>query len=477
MKNQVLKINKSQIQEEFNNLLNYISEKDYNAYLVGGAVRDLVLGDTPNDFDFVVDKNIDQFTKSIATYLKCKRIKFSNHGLSTYRLVNMDAKIFIDVTEFESQDDGLINDLSKRDFTINSMAIKITKDKDFLNTIIDPFNGISDLKNKILRYTDRNKVLDDPLRLLRLVRLSSKLDLQIDPKTLNYFKKQSYLINEVSKERVRDELIEIFTLKKTYESVLLLKDTNLLTFVFPFIAGTLGVEQLGFHDKDVFNHQVAALYYVEKLIDDEVFGKLDKNSYSHDKNIIPYIKLATFFHDIGKPITKKIVDDKITFISHEELGSRMASEYLTGMKFSLKSKNYINNLIRNHLRLGHLISLATEPSDKSLRKLERDCGEFLLELVYLDFADFLSTSVYNSENYIDHFNKLSKIYFRIKNISTDLEQKYANVIDGHQIMEIFGLNEGPEVGRVLNAIENELINSGNMTKAKALKLAENLLKK
>ena len=175
--------------------------------------------------------------------------------------------------------------------------------------------------------------------------------------------------------------------------------------------------------------------------------------------------------------TKKIVDNKITFISHEELGSRMASEYLTGMKFSLKSKNYINNLIRNHLRLGHLISLATEPSDKSLRKLERDCGEFLLELVYLDFADFLSTSVYNSENYIDHFNKLSKIYFRIKNISTDLEQKYANVIDGHQIMEIFGLNEGPEVGRVLNAIENELINSGNMTKAKALKLAENLLKK
>ena len=477
MKNQVLKINKSQIQEEFNNLLNYISEKDYNAYLVGGAVRDLVLGDTPNDFDFVVDKNIDQFTKSIAKYLKCKRIKFSNHGLSTYRLVNMEKNIFIDVTEFENQNDGLINDLSKRDFTINSMAIKITKDMDFLNTIIDPFNGISDLKNKILRYTDRNKVLDDPLRLLRLIRLSSKLNLQIDPNTLNYFKKQSHLINEVSKERVRDELIEIFTLKKTYESVLLLKETNLLTIIFPFIVDTFGVEQLGFHDKDVFNHQLATLYYIEKLIDDEVFGKLNKNSYSHDKNIIPYIKLAAFFHDIGKPKTKKNTDDKISFISHEEVGSNIASEYLTRLKFSLKSTNYINKLIKNHLRLGHLISLSTEPSDKSLRKLQRDCGEFLLELVYLDFADFLSTSIYNSENYIDHFNKLSKIHVRIKNISDDLVQKYTNVIDGHQIMEIFGLNEGPEVGRVLNAIEKELINSGIMTKAKALKLVENLLKK
>ena len=148
---------------------------------------------------------------------------------------------------------------------------------------------------------------------------------------------------------------------------------------------------------------------------------------------------------------------------------------MTRLKFSLKSKNYVQMLVKNHLRLGHLISLDKEPSDKALRKLNRDCGDLILEMVFLDFADFLSTSQYNFDNYLDHYNKLSKIYFRLQNISVEFTEKYTNIIDGHQIMEIFGLNEGPEVGRVLTAIQQEFINSGKITKTKALKLAKNLL--
>ena len=283
------------------------------------------------------------------------------------------------------------------------------------------------------------------------------------------------MIREVSTERIRDELIEIFSLSNSYQSILLLAKINLLEYIFPEITSTRNVEQLGLHDKDVYEHQISALYFVEKLLDDQIFGEIDKNTFAHDKSKFSYIKLATFFHDIGKPSTKQVTEGKITFISHEDSGARIIYDIMTRLKFSLKSKKYVQKLVKHHLRLGHLISLSEEPSDKSLRKLNRDCGDLILELIFLDFADFLSTSQYNFDNYLEHYNNLSKIYFRLQNISAEFTEKYTNIIDGHQIMEIFGLNEGPEVGRVLTAIQQEFINSGKITKSKAIKLAKNLL--
>jgi len=468
-------IDKNLIEDEFKHILYSISESKYVAYLVGGAVRDLIAGNTPNDFDFVVEKNINEFTKFVSSLIKGKIVKFDNHGMNTFRVINMQKNMFIDITEFQNNTNGLIYDLSKRDFTINSMAIKIEKSSDYLQNIIDPFDGINDLNNKVLRYTTRDTVLDDPLRLIRLVRLSAKLKFNVERNTLDYFKSNAFMINQVSTERIRDELIEIFSLNNSSQSILLLAEIGLLEHIFPEIKATRNVEQLGFHDKDVYEHQIAALYFVEKLLDDQIFGEIDKETFAHDKSKFSYIKFATFFHDIGKPSTKQITKGKITFISHEDSGAQIIYDIMTRLKFSLKSKNYVQMLVKNHLRLGHLISLDKEPSDKSLRKLNRDCGDLILEMVFLDFADFLSTSQYNFDNYLDHYNKLSKIYFRLQNISVEFTEKYTNIIDGHQIMEIFGLNEGPEVGRVLTAIQQEFINSGKITKTKALKLAKNLL--
>ena len=348
---------------------------------------------------------------------------------------------------------------------------------DYISNIIDPFDGVVDIEKKIIRYTNKDTVLDDPLRMIRLVRLCSKLGFSVEHGTLNYFKDNAVLLNNVSKERIRDEIIEIFSLKNSYKSIFMLDELKLLNVIFPEVGQTINVEQLGLHDKDVYDHLIASLYFVEKLIDDELFEKINADIFAHDKSIIPYIKLATFLHDIGKPGTKEFKNEKITFISHDELGSTIAFDILTRLKFSLKTIGYIKNLIKHHLRLGHLISLDMEPSDKSLRKLNRDCGEIILELTYLDFADYLATSKFNFDNYIDHYNKLGKIYFRILNISTEFTKKTLNIINGHQIMEIFGLNEGPEVGRVLHAIEQEVINNGEITKENAIKLAKTILNK
>ena len=234
-------IDKNLIEDEFKHILYSISESKYVAYLVGGAVRDLIAGNTPNDFDFVVEKNINEFTKFVSSLIKGKIVKFDNHGMNTFRVINMQKNMFIDITEFQNNTNGLIYDLSKRDFTINSMAIKIEKSSDYLQNIIDPFDGINDLKNKVLRYTTRDTVLDDPLRLIRLVRLSAKLKFNAERNTLDYFKSNAFMINQVSTERIRDELIEIFSLNNSYQSILLLAEIGLLEHIFPEIKATRNV--------------------------------------------------------------------------------------------------------------------------------------------------------------------------------------------------------------------------------------------
>jgi poly(A) polymerase len=472
-----ININTDLLGNELKSIFESIAKSKFTAYLVGGTVRDLILEKVPKDIDLVVEKNLDEFSEFLASLFQGKVIKFNNHGMQTFRIINPYKKMTIDVTEFENTNNGLFLDLRRRDFTINSMAIKIKDELDYISNIIDPFDGVVDIEKKIIRYTNKDTVLDDPLRMIRLVRLCSKLGFSVEHETLNYFKDNAVLLNNVSKERIRDEIIEIFSLKNSYKSIFMLDELMLLNVIFPEVEQTINVEQLGLHDKDVYEHLIASLYFVEKLIDDELFEKINADIFAHDKPIIPYIKIATFLHDIGKPGTKEFENEKITFISHDQLGSTIAFDILTRLKFSLKTINYIENLIKHHLRLGHLISLDMEPSDKSLRKLNRDCGEIILELTYLDFADYLATSKFNFDNYIDHYNKLGKIYFRILNIYTEFTKKTLNILNGRQIMEIFGLNEGPEVGRVLHAIEQEVINNGEITKENAIKLAKTILNK
>ena len=202
---------------------------------------------------------------------------------------------------------------------------------------------------------------------------------------------------------------------------------------------------------------------------------MNNDIFAHENTIIPYIKLAAFFHDIGKPNTKSFSQSRIRFISHEDYGSKISEKITTRLKFSLKVQKYIACLIKNHLRLGHLISLPDLPSDKAIRKLSKDCDDVINELIYLDFADYLATSENNFNNYLDHYNDLRKIYFRIMELRLDKNEKYDKIIDGKEIMEIFGLNEGPEVGRVLNAIQDDIINNGNIKKSDAIKLAKEIL--
>ncbi|MBU93390.1 MAG: hypothetical protein CL723_02220 [Chloroflexi bacterium] len=467
----------NKIEKNIMDLLQIISSSKYNTYLVGGCLRDLILGYTPKDLDILVEDEIDAFSKFLSKSLNSKIIKFQNHGFETFRIINSKTKLNIDITKYSKGNDGLINDLSMRDFTINSMALNLNDEKFDFDKILDPFNGLQDLNNKIIRYVSKDLVLNDPLRLLRSVRLASKLNFNIEEDTKKHFMINSEKINFVSYERIRDEIIAIFSLNNSSRYLVLMEEMNLLNQIFPEIILSKGVIQEGLHDKDVYMHSLATLFFIENIVNENLFPEIDLTNdiFAHENTIIPYIKLAAFFHDIGKPNTKSFSQSRIRFISHEDYGSKISENITTRLKFSLKVQKYIACLIKNHLRLGHLISLPDLPSDKAIRKLTKDCDDVINELVYLDFADYLATSENNFNNYLDHYNDLRKIYFRIMKLRSDKNEKYDKIIDGNEIMEIFGLNEGPEVGRVLNAIQDDIINNGMIKKSDAIKLAKQIL--
>ena len=468
---------KNKIEKNIKDLLAIISSSEFNTYLVGGCLRDLILGYTPKDLDILVEDEIDEFSKFLSKSLNSKIIKFQNHGFETFRIINSKTKLNIDITKYSGGNDGLINDLSMRDFTINSMALSLNNEKFDFKNILDPFNGLKDLNNNVIRYVSKDLVLNDPLRLLRSVRLASKLNFIIEDDTKSYFMVNSEKINSVSNERIRDEIIDIFVLNNSFKYLLMMEEMNLLKQIFPEIKLSKGVIQGGLHDKDVFMHSLATLFFIENIINENLFPEIRLNNdiFAHENSIIPYIKLAAFLHDIGKPDTKSFSKSRIRFISHEEHGSKISENITKRLKFSMKVQKYISCLIKNHLRLGHLISLLDLPSDKSIRKLSRDCYDVINELIYLDFADYLATSQNNFDNYLDHYNELRKIHFRIMELRSDKNEKYDKIIDGKEIMEIFGLNEGPEVGRVLNAIQDDIINNGNIKKSDAIKLAKKIL--
>ena len=467
----------NKISKNIIDLLNLISSSRFNTYLVGGCVRDIILGYTPKDLDILVEDEIDEFSIFLSTSLNSKVIKFQNHGFETFRIINTKTKLNIDITKYSNGNDGLLNDLSMRDFTINSMAISLNEGQFDFNDIVDPFHGLEDLNNNLIRYVSKDSVLFDPLRLLRSVRLSSKLNFNIEENTKKYFMTNSEKINIVSNERIRDEIIDIFALNNSSKYLILMEELNILNQVFPEIQVTNGINQGGLHDKDVYMHSLATLYFIENIINENLFSEISLNNsiFAHENTIIPYIKLAAFLHDIGKPDTKSFIQSRTRFISHDEYGSKISEKITTRLKFSLKVKKYISCLIKNHLRLGHLISLPDLPSDRAIRKLSRDCYDVINDLIYLDFADYLATSQNNFDNYLDHYNDLRKIYFRIMQFRSDKIEKYDKIIDGKEIMEIFGLNEGPEVGRVLDAIQDDIINNGNIKKSEAIKLAKKIL--
>ena len=426
------------------------TESNIKSYLVGGCVRDLMLNPSADsiDIDIMVEGDGISFAKLLAKKMNVPKVvpfpKFA-----TAKIPYHEYEIEVASARLESYDKSSRNpssiqisniqdDLLRRDFTINAMAISLNENN--FGEFFDPFNGMEDLKNKILKtpLNPDNTFSDDPLRMMRACYFASKLSLEIEPECLLSIQNNSERISIVSQERITNELFKILGTDRPSIGLNILQQSGLMEYVFPEISIMYGLDQSNeYHHKDIFYHTL------------EVVDNAAKLSNNVD------LRLAALVHDIAKPKTRRLSKSKgYTFYGHDDVGARMLKGVAESMKFSNSTRDFIIKLTALHLRP---ISLAKkEVTDSAIRRLIVDAGEEIDDLMTLCRADITTKNPKNISKYLANFDRVDK---RIKEVTEiDKLKAFQSPVRGDEIMKMFNLSPGKEVGKIKTMIEDAIIN-------------------
>ena len=432
----------------FETISNVGNEIGQDAFVIGGYVRDQLLNRETKDIDIVAIGSGIDFAKKTAKKLKSSPIKvFKSFG--TAMIIVDDIEVQFVGARKESYRSNSRNpkietgtfeeDQKRRDFTINALAISLNS-KDY-GQLIDPFNGLNDLKNKILKTPlDPNLTFsDDPLRMMRAIRFSSQLDFKIEKETLNAISKNADRIKIVAQERITEELNKIILSKRPSSGFKLLEETGLLKIIFPEFQLLKGIENInGKSHKDNFYHTL-------KVLD----------------NILPFskgnlwLRWAALLHDIAKPNTKRFNSTQgWTFHGHEDKGARMVPSIFRKLKLPLDNKmKYVQKLVLLHLRP---ISLTNESiTDSALRRLLFEAGDELEDLMTLCKSDITSK---NKEKKIKYLNRFENVKEKLRDLEDrDKIKNWQPPIDGKEIMDTFNIKPCKEVGILKESIKNAIL--------------------
>ena len=433
----------------FKRISNISAELHTDSYVVGGYVRDLFLKRENKDIDIVtVGSGIElayATAKSLGIDEKNINI-FKNYGTAMFRYQGVDIEFVGARKESYSQQSrnpvvetgSLQDDQNRRDFTINAMAISL-KESDF-GELIDPFNGLEDLREKIIRTPLDPTVTfsDDPLRILRAVRFASQLSFAIDANTYEGLHSQSHRIDIVSKERIVDELHKILLSKKPSVGLLLLDEIGAMERILPWIVRLKGVDSKnGYSHKDNFYHTL------------EVVDRISLNT----ANL--WLIWAALLHDVGKAETKKYIDGQgWTFHQHEFIGAKMIPKIFKTLRMPLNEKmEYVKKLVFLHLRPIALVEDIV--TDSALRRLLFDAGDDIDDLMLLCEADVTSKNQAKTLQYLTNFEMVRQ---KLKEIEEkDRIRNFQPPICGELIMQLFGLAPCREVGVIKNAIREAIL--------------------
>ena len=422
-------------------------KENVEVYVVGGFVRDLLMGRPINDIDIMIVGEGIPFAKKLAVKLgKNKVVPFKKFG--TALIPNNDLQIEVATARKEAYEDDsrkpskviytdLKGDLLRRDFTINAMAMDIHPSR--FGDLTDPFGGIADIENKILRTPlDPDETFsEDPLRMMRAAYFASKLGFQIEQRCRNSIKDQAYRIEIVSMERIRDEFIKILNTKKPSIGLVILQKTGLMKIVFPEIHVMYGMDQTSeWHHKDIFAHTLQVVDNSAQLSD-----KME-------------IRFSALVHDIAKPNTRRIDKNKgYTFHGHDAVGERMIETVAKRMKLSNELKDYLKKLTLLHLRPIALVKDVV--TDSAVRRLMVAAGEHLDDLMTLCRADITTKNPKRVNRYLKNFKKVEEKMANV--VERDAMKKFQSPVRGQEIMSICGLTEGKVVGQIKKTIEEAIL--------------------
>ena len=423
-------------------------ENNQTVYIVGGYVRDLLMQrKAPTDIDFVTEQSGIELAKAVGKELGDLKVSvFKTYGTAMIKYKDLDLEFVGARKESYSENSRkpavetgtLEDDQKRRDFTVNALAISLNSEN--FGELIDPFNGRGDMLNKILRtpLEPAQTYSDDPLRMMRAIRFASVLHFEIEKNSLEAIKQEAERIKIVSMERIMVEFNKIMLSEKPSVGLKLMEETTLLEKIIPELTALRGIEEVeGQTHKDNFWHTL------------EVVDNISKNT----DNL--WLRWAALLHDIGKAPTKKFVE-KIgwTFHGHEFLGSKMVKNLFTRLKLPLGTDmKYVQKMVKLSSRPIALIDDGT--SDSALRRLLFDAGEDLEDLFTLCKADITTKNASKQEKFKKNFEYVAK---KIKEVEEkDHIRNFQPPISGEEIMELFNLKPGREIGILKEKVKEAIL--------------------
>ena len=415
-------------------------------FVVGGYVRDMLLNKEKNEIDFLVVGNGPWFAEKFAFSLGIKNVSiFKNFGTAQFNYENYDLEFVGARKESYSKKSRnpvvtagtFEDDISRRDFTINTLAVSLMQEN--FGELIDQYNGIEDLKKKLIKtpLDPETTFDDDPLRMIRAFRFASQLQFKVSPEIIEVSKKLKERLKIVSQERISDEFLKILNSTQPSVGLKLLYESEILEVIFPEIANLAGVDQRkDYHHKDVFLHTLQVVDNISPVTGDV------------------WLRFVALVHDIAKPQTKKFVDGiGWTFHGHEEIGARMMKSIFKRMKLPLNKQSYVEKLVRLHLRP---MALAREEvTDSAIRRFIVDAGEDLEDLITLCRADITSKDPNKVSEYLANYERVMKKVWEVE--EKDKLRAFQSPVRGEEIMKICGLKPSKKVGEIKKAIEDAIL--------------------
>lgn len=457
-----------------NRVSNFLAEQGIKSYLVGGFVRDALLGRDTADIDIAVAADALEIASKIATVVGGKYVPLDEVNRVARVVLARDRLEF----DFSTLKGNIEQDLAQRDFTIDAIAIDLKElDKGYTDfKLIDPFNGGNDLQRRVVRTVSETALKSDAARLLRAVRLAGELGFSIDKETEALIQCDSHLAAGVAGERIREELLRLLAIPQAEQLLPYLDELGLVTGIIPELAPTKGSTQPKEHFWDVFTHSVNTVAAVDFLLrqgdwpieasnaehtTEEVLAAVPwsaalaqhfEQAVSHGSTRRSLLKLAALLHDIAKPQTKTIdADGRMRFFEHTKEGATMAATILERLRFSAREVKLVEIMVTHHLRPGQM-SHDWLPSRRAIYRYFRDSGEAGIDILFLSLADHLATRGphLNLSQWQEHAQMVEYV------LAQRLEQESIVVspklVDGHDLIKIFGITPGPKIGELLEAV-------------------------
>ena len=446
----------------------FFASRGTHAYVVGGAVRDALLGKEVSDVDLVVAGDTSGVASDLADHLDGHSFVL-DESREIVRVVapGVGGGATIDLSPLFGD---IRRDLARRDFSLDAMAVSIAElnEKGSRTELIDPHDGESDLRAGEIRALSPSVFEADPARLMRAPRLSRQLGFKIAGETADWIRSHAPLVATVAPERVRDEFLKILAMSSVASSLRMLDDLGLLCMMIPELAEARGVAQPPEHHWDVFDHCIETAGQVEHLMrGTSENGPPDARELPRFEDMDAYfseeagdghtrmtmLKLAGLLHDVAKPATRTVeTSGRMRFLGHQEAGARVSERVLGRMRFSSKGTNLVAAMVEHHLRPSQMAQDGELPTSKAVYRYFRDVGDAAIDTLYLNMADYLAAR--GPQMSEGEWAERCRIIGHIlqEGLAPKAVESASNLLDGHDLMRIFSLEPGPEIGVLLEMV-------------------------